>query len=66
LSGELDDDLVPVVDFFGLPSKASVTKDFHVVRAIRAVMAVDAAPFALIFGGGTAGRPNLCRLAFPR
>jgi hypothetical protein len=54
LSDELHDDLGPVVDFFGLPTKASVAKDFHVVRAIRAVMSIDAAPFTLIFGGGTA------------
>ncbi len=54
MSDELHDDLGPVVDFFGLPTKASVAKDFHVVRAIRAVMSVDAAPFTLIFGGGTA------------
>jgi hypothetical protein len=54
LSDELRDDLGPVVDFFGLPSKASVAKDFHVVRAIRATLSVDAAPFTLIFGGGTA------------
>jgi hypothetical protein len=54
LSAELRDDLGPVVDFFGLPTKASVAKDFHVVHAIRAVMSIDAAPFTLIFGGGTA------------
>lgn len=54
MSGDLHDDLGPVVDSFGLPSKASVAKDFHVVRAIRAVMSVDATPFTLIFGGGTA------------
>jgi hypothetical protein len=54
LNDELHDDLGPVVDFFSLPSKASVAKDFHVVRAIRAVMSIDASPFTLIFGGGTA------------
>jgi hypothetical protein len=37
-----------------LPGTAPVAKDFHVVRAIRALAALDAAPFALVFGGGTA------------
>lgn len=54
LSDELPVDIGPVVDFFGLPSKASVIKDFYVVRAIRAVVSVDTAPFTLVFGGGTA------------
>jgi predicted nucleotidyltransferase component of viral defense system len=54
LSDELPADLRPIVDFFGLPNTAVVAKDFHVVRAIRALVAFDAAPFALIFGGGTA------------
>jgi len=54
LNDEFGADLGPVVDFFGLPGKAPVAKDFHVVRAIRAVMSVDAAPFMLVFGGGTA------------
>lgn len=40
--------------YFRLPSVGLVEKDVHVVRAIRAVMSIDAAPFALIFGGGTA------------
>ena len=46
--------LRPVADFFGLPGTAAVAKDFHVVRAIRALAAIDAAPFSLVFGGGTA------------
>ncbi len=54
MNDERSADLGPVVDFFGLPGKAPVAKDFHVVRAIRAVMSVDAAPFMLVFGGGTA------------
>jgi hypothetical protein len=54
LSDELPGNLRPVADFFGLPGTAAVAKDFHVVRAIRALAAVDAAPFTLIFGGGTA------------
>ena len=54
MSDELPDNLRPVADFFGLPGTAAVAKDFHVVRAIRALAAIDAAPFSLIFGGGTA------------
>jgi hypothetical protein len=42
LSDELPADLRPVVDFFGLPNTAVVAKDFHVVRAIRALAALDA------------------------
>lgn len=54
MSDELPDNLRPVVDFFGLPNTATVIKDFYVVRAIKAVAAVDASPFTLVFGGGTA------------
>lgn len=54
MSGELPSDLRPIADFFGLPNTAVVAKDFHVVRAIRALAAFDASPFALVFGGGTA------------
>jgi hypothetical protein len=54
LSDELPDNLRPVVDFFGLPGTAAVAKDFYVVRAIRVLAAIDAAPFDLVFGGGTA------------
>ena len=39
---------------FRLPSVGLVEKDLHVVRAIAALAAIDAAPFALVFGGGTA------------
>jgi len=38
---------------FRLPSPALVEKDVHVVAAIRALAAIDAAPFSLVFGGGT-------------
>src|SRR5207344_1846905 len=31
-----------------------VEKDLHVVRAIAALAAIDAAPFTLVFAGGTA------------
>jgi hypothetical protein len=54
LSDELPTNLRPVVDFFGLVGTPPVVKDFHVVRAISAVAAVDAAPFRLVFAGGTA------------
>ena len=54
MSDELPDNLRPVADFFGLPGTAAVAKDFHVVRAIRALASIDAAPFDLVFGGGTA------------
>ena len=39
---------------FRLPSVGLVEKDVHVVRAIRAVASIDATPFTLVFGGGTA------------
>ena len=54
MSDELPGNLRPIADFFGLPGTAPVAKDFHVVRAIRALTTVDASPFTLIFGGGTA------------
>jgi hypothetical protein len=54
LNDELPYNLRSVADVFGLPGTASVAKDFYVVRAIRAVAAIDATPFTLIFAGGTA------------
>ena len=54
MSDELPANLRPVADFFGLVGTAPVEKDFQVVRAIAAVAAIDAAPFTLVFGGGTA------------
>jgi hypothetical protein len=54
LSDKLPGNLRPIADFFGLPGTAAVAKDFHVVRAISVLATVDAAPFTLIFGGGTA------------
>ncbi|HUZ64841.1 MAG TPA: nucleotidyl transferase AbiEii/AbiGii toxin family protein [Acetobacteraceae bacterium] len=54
MSDELPDNLRAVADFFGLPGSALVAKDFHVVRAIKVLAAIDAAPFRLVFGGGTA------------
>jgi len=47
-------DLLEVQEYFGLPSPALVEKDFHVVKALTAIAAVEAAPFKLVFGGGTA------------
>lgn len=40
--------------FFRLPSVGLVEKDLHVVRAIAALATLDATPFTLVFGGGTA------------
>jgi len=54
LNDEAQRELREVQALFRLPSVGLVEKDVHVVRAIRAVMLVDAAPFTLIFGGGTA------------
>jgi hypothetical protein len=53
LSDELPADLRAVADYFGLPGPGPVAKDFAVVRAIRALVALNVAPFALVFGGGT-------------
>lgn len=47
-------DLREVQAYFRLPSVGLVEKDLHVVRAIAAIAAFDAAPFTLVFGGGTA------------
>jgi predicted nucleotidyltransferase component of viral defense system len=49
--------LLEIQQHFGLPSRALVEKDWHVVRALAAIAAADTAPFTLVFGGGTA----LCR-----
>jgi len=48
------EELLEVQDFFGLPSPALVEKDWYVVKALAAIVAVDVAPFRLVFGGGTA------------
>ena len=47
-------DLLEVQEHFGLPSPALVEKDWYVVKALAAIVAVDASPFRLVFGGGTA------------
>jgi hypothetical protein len=54
LNDELSDYLRSIADFFGLVGTARVQKDFYVVKAIAAVTAIDAAPFTLVFAGGTA------------
>jgi predicted nucleotidyltransferase component of viral defense system len=54
LSDDAPINLRTVADYFGLPGTAPVEKDLHVVRAIHAVTFIDANPFTLVFGGGTA------------
>ncbi len=54
MSDEAPINLRTVADYFGLVGTAPVEKDLHVVRAIRAVTSIDATPFTLVFGGGTA------------
>lgn len=46
--------LLEIQQHFGLPSPALVEKDWHVIKALATIIAVDARPFRLIFGGGTA------------
>ena len=47
-------DFRAVQDHFGLTQAAAVEKDWHVLRAMRAIISVDARPFRLVFAGGTA------------
>ncbi|MCX7101330.1 MAG: nucleotidyl transferase AbiEii/AbiGii toxin family protein [Methylobacter sp.] len=47
-------DLLEVQAYYGLPSPALVEKDWYVVKALAAITAIDASPFQLVFGGGTA------------
>ncbi len=54
MSDDLPANLRPIADYFGLPGTGPVRKDFHVVRTIGVIAALDAAPFRLIFCGGTA------------
>lgn len=46
--------LLEVQAYFRLPSVGLVEKDLHVLRAISTLVAIDAAPFTVVFGGGTA------------
>ena len=43
-----------VQEHFGLPNPAVVEKDFHILKALAAIAAIDTAPLRLVFGGGTA------------
>jgi hypothetical protein len=54
LSDDEQRELREVQAYFRLPSVGLVEKDLHVVQAIAAIAAIDAAPFTLVFGGGTA------------
>ncbi len=54
MNDDLPSNLRPIADFFGLVGTSPVRKDFHVVRAIGVIAALDASPFKLIFCGGTA------------
>jgi predicted nucleotidyltransferase component of viral defense system len=54
LSDDAQRDLREVQEYFRLPSVGLVEKDLYVVKAIAALAAIDAAPFTLVFGGGTA------------
>lgn len=47
-------ELLEIQQHFDLPSPALVEKDWYVVRALAAIAAVEAVPFRLVFGGGTA------------
>jgi predicted nucleotidyltransferase component of viral defense system len=47
-------ELLEIQEHFGLPSTALVEKDWHVVKALAAIMAADVKPYRLVFGGGTA------------
>jgi predicted nucleotidyltransferase component of viral defense system len=48
------EELLEVQEHFSLPSPGLVEKDWHVVRALAAIAAVDTGDFRLVFGGGTA------------
>jgi predicted nucleotidyltransferase component of viral defense system len=47
-------ELRAVQEHFGFLRPAPIEKDWHVIRALAAITAIDSAPFALIFAGGTA------------
>jgi len=47
-------ELSEVRSYFDLPSVALVEKDWYVVKALKAISTIDAPPFRLVFGGGTA------------
>src|SRR5579863_2602391 len=47
-------ELLEVQSHFGLPSPALVEKDWYVVKALKAISTIEAPPFRVVFGGGTA------------
>ena len=53
MSAETRQRILEAQTHFGLTSPALVEKDLYVVAAIRALAAIDAAPFSFVFGGGT-------------
>jgi hypothetical protein len=54
LSDDTQREFREVQEHFRLPGIGLVEKDLYVVKAIAALAAIDAAPFTLVFGGGTA------------
>jgi hypothetical protein len=54
LSDDALRELLEVQAHFRLPGIGLVEKDRHALRVIAAMAAIDAAPFTLVFGGGTA------------
>ncbi len=46
-------DIRAVQDYFGFLRPEPIEKDWHVVRALAAIAALETAPFRLIFAGGT-------------
>jgi predicted nucleotidyltransferase component of viral defense system len=52
--GYTETELRAVQEHFGFLRPAPVEKDWHVTRALAAITAIDCAPFALVFAGGTA------------
>jgi predicted nucleotidyltransferase component of viral defense system len=40
-------------EHFGFARPAPIEKDWHVLRAMRAIIGIDAGPFKLVFAGGT-------------
>lgn len=47
------EDIRAAQEHFGFLAPAPVEKDWHVLRALRVISAMDAAPFQLVFAGGT-------------
>jgi predicted nucleotidyltransferase component of viral defense system len=46
-------DILAAQDHFGFARPVPIEKDWHILRAMRAVASVDATPFHLVFAGGT-------------